>query len=119
MPEVLNRKNIFVKAVLDATGAFTFNINVPFHVDDMIVTSWTCGKRTGTDLFSPLIVNMQGIGEILCFTEQDFESPRHIFNLNTIIRGQQIFTIRNASNAIVDQTGCEIMFCLEFIEFRK
>lgn len=119
MPEVKSRKIVFVRASLDDTGSFTYNIHIPFHVDDMILTSWTCGRTTAGAIPHPFILTMQGIGEILCFTEQDFDSPRHIFNINSPIIGQQTFDIRNAAGTIVDQTGCQFAFSLEFIEFHR
>jgi hypothetical protein len=120
MPEVKSRKNVFVKTVLDATGQFDFVIHIPFHVHDMVATQWAAGVAFGggaVPTSDPFIVEMLGVGEIVCFTQQDFDSPRHIYNLNRPVVGRHTFTVRNSAGAIINQTGCHLMFCLEFIEF--
>jgi hypothetical protein len=116
MPEVKTRRSVFVRATLDATGQFDYVINIPFHVDDMHLNSWTVGTGANDQ---PFVVEMVGVGEICSMTEEDFDSPRHVFNINRSITGVQRFTLRSAAGTIIDRTGVQIFFCLEFIEFHR
>lgn len=129
MPEVKNRRSVWVKiADIGAAGNATTNINVGFPVDDVIVSSWAAGVTTAAAQDNPFIVNwveLRGnhgaLSEtIFIFKEQETSTPRHIYHLqgNRVI-GEQHFQIRTVADGAPAQTGCQLIFCMEFIEYHR
>lgn len=119
MPEVKARTILFVKAIIDNTGKFSRNINVPFEAHDMIVRSWNVGDSLGGGGNNVLFtMNMQGFGDIFHFTVQESSTPKHIFRANGSISGNIDFTVLDVNGAVeVGLAPCKIIFCLEFIEY--
>ena len=120
MAQVAARKIVIVRKMLDATGEFNYNIDIPFHVHDMIFSDAAAGQSTAGPYADPWILSMVGVGDISTFTEQLHTTVRHVFNVNRDIKGLQTFQIRNISGTnggITSQVGCSLAFTLEFIQY--
>lgn len=118
MPEVRNRKTIFVKTTFGGggyTGRFQFNFGtIGFNVDDIIINSWTCGGLLAT----VNTINMDGVGDLFSFTGQETCTPRNIFRVGRMLDGIQNFSIRDIDNGlnpgIAAGTLCFTIECIQF-----
>ena len=119
MPEVKKRTTIFIGAVLDSTGSFSHTIDVPHHCHDMVYNSWVCGDTTSGVNNDPFTIALDGYGKIGSFTEQFADTPKHVYSIDRLMSGTYTFNVRNHAGAIIDQTGCQLLVSLEFIEFHE
>lgn len=116
MPEVKNRKIVFVKTTFDNTGTFTADFNLGFEVDDMIVKSITIGGALGT----VNTIRMNGVGDIFQFTGEETHDPKYVFNLaGRSLGGLQTFTVHDIAGNLHLTLTQTLIFALEFIEFHR
>ncbi len=115
MPEIKNRKILFLKVIVDAGGKFDYNFRVPFFVDDMIVKGWSCA---GTAFADVVIFHMDGIGDLFSFEHNNSIAINHMFNVHRNMDGINTFSLTDYAGDIYDgATYAQLLVCFEFIEY--
>lgn len=120
MKRVVQRKNYLLARNFFADPvAWDQDIDIDFHVDDMIVKCILYVEdktQTATDYLTSNLVNY----DPMCFISDSVvqHDPNLVFNIDRQVRGRYHFEVRQSNNAPSVATG-RLMVILEFLQYEK
>lgn len=114
---IIQRKNYLVRRDLSAGVSWPQNIDIEFHVHEMIVKSVLYiqdALQQNTDYLTSNLVNYDPMSFISDSVVQ--HNPNTVFKLDRQVRGPFQFEVRKEDNAPSDGTG-SLLVILEFLQY--
>ena len=116
MPEIKQRKNVFVSAVLAAQSSFNGDVFEPFNPDEVIVRSIAYYNNGLAQAVRVLLSTLVPDNVLGSFNESVQDSRKAQFTLQGPVGGTYQFVIVNGNGALLPTTGT-INLHLEFVKY--